>query len=98
MEYILLPKSEINERIKVFQSQMDDMDGALLFQSMDVCYFSGTAQDGLVYVLREGEPIVMIRRSLDRAKQESPLEVKPLKNMRKLKSDLGIPSGATIGP
>lgn len=98
MEYILLPKSEINERIKVFQSQMDDMDGALLFQSMDVCYFSGTAQDGLVYVLREGEPVVMIRRSLDRAKQESPLEVKPLKNMRKLKSDLGIPSGATIGP
>ena len=97
MEYILLPKSEINERIKVFQSQMDDMDGALLFQSVDVCYFSGTAQDGLVYVPREGEPIVMIRKSLDRAKQESPLEVKPLKNMRNLKSDLGIPSGATIG-
>jgi len=97
MEYILLPKSEINERIKVFQSQMDDMNGALLFQSVDVCYFSGTAQDGLVYVPREGEPVVMIRRSLDRAKQESPLEVKPLKNMRNLKSDLGIPSGATIG-
>jgi Xaa-Pro dipeptidase len=97
MEYILLPKSEIDERIKVFQSQMDNMDGALLFQSVDVCYFSGTAQDGLVYVPKEGEPVVMIRRSLDRAKQESPLEVEPLKNMRNLKSDLGIPSGATIG-
>jgi Xaa-Pro dipeptidase len=39
----------------------------------------------------------MMRRSLDRARLESPLEIVPLKNMRNLKADLGIPSGATIG-
>ena len=97
MEYILTPKSEIDDRIKALQSQMGDIDGALLFQSADLCYFSGTAQDGLIYVPKCGEPVVMMRRSLERAIQESPLNVRPLKNMRNLKSDLGIPAGATVG-
>ena len=97
MEYVLSPKSEIECRIKTFQSQMDEMDGALLFHAVDVCYFSGTAQDGLVYIPRDGEPVVMMRRSLERAVQESPLEVRPLKNMRNLKSDLNIPEKATVG-
>ena len=97
MEYILTPKSEIDDRIKALQSQMGDIDGALLFQSADICYFSGTAQDGLIYVPKCGEPVVMMRRSLERAIQESPLNVRQLKNMRNLKSDLGIPAGATVG-
>ncbi len=108
MEYVLTPKSEIEHRIKALQSSMDaaddiqdgrtgGMDGALLFHAVDVCYFCGTAQDGLVYIPRDGEPKVMMKRSLERARQESPLEVLPLKNMRNLKSDLGIASGATIG-
>ncbi|MHC1687325.1 MAG: M24 family metallopeptidase [Methanothrix sp.] len=100
MEYILHPRSEIDERIKRLQSQMvsgNGMDGAILFHSVDICYFCGTAQDGLVYIPRDGEPVVMMKRSLERARQESPLEVLPLKNMRSLKSDLGIPANATIG-
>jgi len=97
MDYVLHPKSEIDGRIKKLKDRMDDIDGALLFQAVDMCYFSGTAQDGLVYISRDGEPIVMMKRSLVRAKEESPLEVRPLKNMRNLKEDLGIKSGATIG-
>ncbi len=97
MEYVLSPKSEIDSRIKTLQSQMGEMDGALLFHAVDVCYFSGTAQDGLVYIPRDGEPVVMMKRSLERAVQESPLEVRPLKNMRNLKSDLGIPAKARVG-
>jgi Xaa-Pro aminopeptidase len=97
MDYVLHPKSEIDGRIKKLKDRMDDIDGALLFQAVDMCYFSGTAQDGLVYIPRDGEPIVMMKRSLVRAKEESPLEVRPLKNMRNLKEDLGIKSGATIG-
>ena len=97
MDYVLHPKSEIDGRIKKLKDRMDDIDGALLFQAVDMCYFSGTAQDGLVYIPRDGEPIVMMKRSLERAKEESPLEVRPLKNMRNLKEDLGIKTGATIG-
>jgi Xaa-Pro aminopeptidase len=97
MEYVLHPKSEVDCRIKRLQSQMGEMDGALLFQAVDMCYFSGTAQDGLVYIPKDGEPVVMMKRSLERAREESPLEVRPLKNMKNLKSDLSIPAGATIG-
>jgi Xaa-Pro dipeptidase len=97
MEYVLTPRSEIDSRIKALQSQMGEIDGALLFHAVDVCYFSGTAQDGLVYIPRDGEPVVMMKRSLERAAQESPLDVRPLKNMRNLKSDLGVPEKATIG-
>ncbi len=97
MEYVLSPKSEIESRIKTLQSQMGEMDGALLFHAVDVCYFSGTAQDGLVYIPRDGEPVVMMKRSLERAVQESPLDVRPLKNMRNLKSDLGISAKARVG-
>ena len=97
MEYVLFPQSEIHRRIRALQSQMGEMDGALLFHAVDMCYFSGTAQDGLVYVPRDGDPVVMIKRSLERAEEESPLDVQPLRNMRNLKSDLGIPKGAVIG-
>jgi Xaa-Pro aminopeptidase len=97
MDYVLHPRSEIDSRIKKLQSSMDGIDGALLFQAVDMCYFSGTAQDGLVYIPRDGEPIIMMKRSLVRAKEESPLEVRPLKNMRNLKEDLGIKTGAAIG-
>ena len=97
MDYVLHPRSEIDSRIKKLQSSMDGIDGALLFQAVDMCYFSGTAQDGLVYIPRDGEPIIMMKRSLVRAKEESPLEVRPLKNMRNLKEDLGIKTSATIG-
>lgn len=97
MDYVLHPRSEIDSRIKKLQSSMDGIDGALLFQAVDMCYFSGTAQDGLVYIPRDGEPIIMMKRSLERAKEESPLEVRPLKNMRNLKEDLGIKTSATIG-
>ncbi|MDD1751445.1 MAG: Xaa-Pro peptidase family protein [Methanothrix sp.] len=97
MEYVLTPRSEIERRIEKLQSQMGEMDGALLFHAVDICYFTGTAQDGLVYIPKDGEPVVMMKRSLERAKQESPIEVRPLKNMRNLKSDLDIPAKATIG-
>jgi hypothetical protein len=93
IDYKLYPKREIDDRIKRLQSRMGEMDGALLFQSVDMCYFSGTAQDGLVYIPRDGEPVVMRKLSLDRARAESPLEVRPLQNMRNLQSDLSIPPG-----
>ncbi|HOT06931.1 MAG TPA: Xaa-Pro peptidase family protein [Methanothrix soehngenii] len=97
MEYVLHPRSEIDKRTLALQSRMGETDGALLFNSVDMCYFSGTAQDGLVYIPKEGGATVMIKRSLERAQQESPLEVRPLRSLKNLKSDLDIADGARIG-
>lgn len=97
MEYVLYPKSEVEARIEKLQSRMDGIAGAILFGSVNVCYFSGTAQEGLVYIPRDSEPVVMMRKSLERAREESPLNVLPLKSTRTLKEDLGISKGSTIG-
>jgi Xaa-Pro aminopeptidase len=97
MDYVLHPRSEIDVRIRKLQSQMGDLTGVLLLQSVDMCYFSGTAQEGLVYIPRDSSALVMIRKSLPRAVQESPLEVMPLRSLRNLRAELGIPPGAEIG-
>jgi Xaa-Pro dipeptidase len=97
MDYVLHPRSEIDARIRKLQSQMGDLTGVLLFQSVDMCYFSGTAQEGLVYIPKDAPPVVMIRKSLPRAAQESPLQVLPLKSLKNLKAELGISPGAVIG-
>lgn len=99
MEVVFHPRSEINFRIKRLRDQMGDMTGAILFQSVDLLYFSGTAQEGLIYIPKDPDfqPAVMIRKNLERAEQESPLEVTPLKSLKRLKADLDIPSDALIG-
>lgn len=97
MEYVLHPKSEIDARIKRLQSLMGDLTGVILFESIDLGYFSGTAQEGLIYVPRDAPPVLMIHKSLERAKVESPLEVRPRKSLKSLKADLGLPDGASIG-
>ncbi|MDD3564842.1 MAG: Xaa-Pro peptidase family protein [Methanothrix sp.] len=99
MELVLHPRSEIEGRTKKLQSRMEGLTGAIIFQAVDMLYLSGTAQEGLVYIPSdpEEESVVMVRKSLDRARAESPLEVEPLRSLKNLKSDLAIPEGARIG-
>jgi Xaa-Pro aminopeptidase len=97
MEYVLHPRSEIDARIKRLQDRMGELNGVILFESMDLGYFSGTAQDGLIYIPRDGLPSLMIRKSLERASQESPLTVQPQKSLKFLKKDLDLPASARIG-
>lgn len=94
---VFTPMSEIEARTKRLQDRMGNMAGAILFGSVNSCYFSGTAQEGLVYIPRDGEPAVMIRKSLARARDESPLEIRPLGSLKSIKSDLGIQPGSVIG-
>jgi len=97
MEYVLHPKSEIDARIKKLQSLMGDLTGVMLFESIDLGYFSGTSQDGLIYIPRDDQPVVMIYKSFERAREESPLDVQPLKSLRSLKTDIVLPDRASIG-
>ena len=97
MEYVLHPRSEIDSRIRKLQSLMGDLTGLILFESIDLGYFSGTAQEGLIYIPRDAPPVLMIRKSLERAREESPLEVRAHKSLKSIKADLGLPGRASIG-
>ncbi len=71
---------EMMERIATIQAQLQGkgVDGALFIFPIDVYYFSGTRQNGTLWIPADGEPVLMVRKSLLRAKEESPLtDIRP---------------------
>lgn len=81
------PKDELDRRIGKFQAVMAarGLGGALIVQTADLYYFSGTAQNAHLYIPAEGQPVLMVRKSFTRAREESPLEtVVHLTSIKKL--------------
>ncbi|WP_449240515.1 M24 family metallopeptidase [Desulfoscipio gibsoniae] len=74
MQYI--PREELYHRIKRFQELLlnNDVDGALIIQKADLFYFSGTCQNAHLFIPAQGEPVLMVRKSLKRAREESALD------------------------
>ncbi len=82
------PLEEIQRRIEMLQSAMaeNELDAALIIQRADLFYFSGTTQDAYLFVPVSGDPILMVRRSFQRASQDSPLEgVLPIRRLSDIK-------------
>jgi Xaa-Pro aminopeptidase len=97
------PKSELDERTEKLQLQLKEngLDAALLLQKADLFYFSGTIQESHLYVPAAGEPLLMVRKTFDRALAESSLQhVAPLNRPKQIPDflreyGLGIPG--TLG-
>ncbi len=82
-----VPRSEISRRIKVFQSklQRSSLEAALVVQRADLYYFSGTGQDAHLFIPADGVPLLMVRKSFERALEDSPLDnVVPLRSLSEL--------------
>jgi len=69
-------KKEISNRQKRFQEQLSahKVDGAILVQKTDLYYLSGTDQDAHLWVPANDTPLLMVRKSLERAKEDSTIE------------------------
>lgn len=69
------PASELQQRIGQLQQslRLRELQAALIVQKTDLFYFSGTSQQGWLYVPAEGEPLLMVFKEFDRAQQESQL-------------------------
>ncbi|MGI6656633.1 MAG: M24 family metallopeptidase [Desulfobulbus sp.] len=89
------PKSEIDARVRAVQEVLNrqELDGALIIHHTNLFYLSGTSQGGHLFIPRSGEPVLMIRKSAQRARQESAineiLDVKSIKAIPDLLSDRG---------
>jgi Xaa-Pro aminopeptidase len=71
---------EAKQRITNMQVMLKDkgLDGALFIFPIDVYYFSGTRQNSTLWIPAEGEPLLLVRKSLSRAKEESVLaDIRP---------------------
>jgi Xaa-Pro aminopeptidase len=97
------PRSEIDQRLDKLKKQLEanQIDAALMVQRADLFYFSGTVQEAHLCVPVDGEPILMVFRSFERAIAESPLSrIVPLDSARAVPEilrqwDYGLPQ--TIG-
>ena len=97
------PAEEIEQRLRRFAAALseDGLDAAVVVQSTDLAYLTGTNQQAHLIVPAAGEPWLGVRRTLARAREESPLaRVDPLPSLSGLGGALeavGVPAGARVG-
>ncbi len=83
------PLKEIQARIEALQSGLRelDLDAAFIIQKVDLFYFAGTGQDAVLFVPADGDPILLVRKSFERAREDTPLgNVVQVKNLREMKA------------
>ena len=68
-----VPASEIDARTLRLQKELQksEVDGLFIVQRVDLFYFSGTAQNGFMYIPSDGAPLLFIKQYLPRAEEES---------------------------
>ena len=82
----ILP-SEIERRIVGFQQALRaaEIDCALLVEASDLIYLTGVMADAHLLVPANDDPILLVRRSLERVQAESPIEdVRPFRSFKEL--------------
>jgi Xaa-Pro aminopeptidase len=71
----LTPLDEVERRLAALQDTLAarELDAALILQNADLYYYSGTVQQGFLYVPVVGAATLFARKIVDRARLESPL-------------------------
>jgi len=82
-----VPLSELERRMENFRKRMDwtnpDWEIVVIFSKINHYYFTGTMQEGMLIIPRKDEAVLWVRRSFDRAVDESffPI-IKPMDSFR----------------
>jgi Xaa-Pro aminopeptidase len=76
MTYDLVPPKEIFNRISRLQHELAKtaLTGAIILDRINMFYYTGTIQQGVLFVPADGDPLFFIRRSFERAKRETPID------------------------
>jgi len=95
-----LTRLELNERRARFVALMErrcpGWDTAVFIDNVNHYYFTGTMQDGILFIYRDGSCLYGVRRSFDRAKLECPLEGDALLQIASYR-DITASRGAELG-
>jgi Xaa-Pro aminopeptidase len=91
-----VPRDELTARLAGLRNSLAarDLDGALIAQNADLYYYAGTVQQSHLYVPADGEPTLLTRKTVARARVETPLEVAPLAGVSALPEQLRARYGA----
>ena len=85
--YFKVPASEIESRTLNIQRELQqhNIDGLFIVQRVDLFYFSGTAQNGFMYIPSHGAPLLFIKQYLPRAEMESSIaEIIKIKSIKEI--------------
>src|SRR4051812_12970584 len=94
LDYI--PRAELETRWIRVRREMN-CDALIVVQNVVLYYLTGTTQNGVLWFPREGEPVLAVRKSYERARTDSALQnIIPLKSYSELAALIPNP-GATIG-
>lgn len=96
----LTPSEEVEGRIARLQSLLreQELHGVFVCHPVDIFYFSGTAQNGYLWIPSEETPVLWVQRSLERARRESPLrEIRPYPGLQALGKRVAGKKGVRVG-
>jgi Xaa-Pro dipeptidase len=84
---VRVPLNELNTRLARFRKVMDsanpDWAIAVIFSKINQYYFTGTMQEGMLFIPRGEEAVFWVRRSYERALDESLFpEIRPMESFR----------------
>lgn len=84
-----IPLEELQSRHarcrEVLKQRIPSAGGVLVMGTPNIYYMTGTSANGLVWLPLEGEPVLAVRKGLDRARLESPLTaVEPFRSYKEL--------------
>ena len=84
---VRVPFTELNSRLERFRKQMDFANPewriAVFFGKINLYYFTGTMQEGMLIIPRFDEAVFWVRRSFERALDESLFQsIKPMESFR----------------
>jgi Xaa-Pro dipeptidase len=96
-----VPLSELNARMKRFRAKMDSINPsweiAIIISKINQFYFTGTMQEGMLIIPRNNEASYWVRRSYERAVDESFFQlIKPMESYRDAAEFVGKPSGTVL--
>lgn len=80
----MTPAGDLTDRRQRLQARMAarGIELAILFQNVDIFYFTGTLQKGFLLIPAEGPELFLVQKSWDRAKLESPVRMVPARSLK----------------
>jgi Xaa-Pro dipeptidase len=88
----MVSREEAAQRIGHLQRKLvkNGIDGALVIYPIDIYYFAGTRQNAVLWVPAAGSPLLLVRKSLSRAREESAVaDVRPFPSSKEFPTLFG---------
>lgn len=89
---MMLTRTEAKQRLTRLQERLADngVQAALLLMPVDIYYFTGTRQNSALWIPAIGEPVLLVRKSLVRARAEGLIgDIRPFPSSKELSALLG---------